>query len=351
MDMILIKILAAFLALSQVTTRPDAIKTRFDPARDTAEVTQILRDGCGHFRKAFDVESIDLDDLIKTAMDDPGAFSAEIKSLHGLKFESLILVYRQFCKNEDVKDSPVDLAEVIRFYDDAVADLPDHTRLKSMRTAAGGGVIDGKGERFADLSESNRRIWVPLKDIPLHVQKAFLAAEDKRFYEHKGVDERGLIRAMISNLARPGRPQGGSTITQQVVKNLLVGDDVTYERKMREVIVASRVEQSLSKPEILELYLNSIYLGRGAWGIELASRNYFGKPASALRLAEGAMLAGLPKGPTYYSPDRHPDRARDRLAYVVSRMQEDGDASAAAFDPAKIPLPRMVTYEHVQQRD
>src|SRR5450755_683499 len=237
MDMILIKILAAFLALSQVTTRPDAIKTQFDPARDGAEVVQVMRDGCRHFRKAFDVESIDIDDLIKTAMDDPSAFSAEIKSFHGLKFESLILVYRQFCKNEDVKDSPVDIGAVIRFYDEAMATLPDHTGLKNMRGAGGGGVIDAKGERFADLSESNRRIWVPLKDIPLHVQKAF-AAEDKRFYEHKGVDERGLIRAMIANLARSGRPQGGSTITQQVVKNLLVGDDVTYERKMREVIIA-----------------------------------------------------------------------------------------------------------------
>jgi penicillin-binding protein 1A len=350
MDMILIKILAAFLALSQVTTRPDAIQTRFDPARDSAAVTQILRDGCGHFRKAFDVESIDLDDLIKTAMDDPNAFSAEIKSFHGLKFESLIQVYRQFCKNEDIKDSPVDLAEVIRFYDDAVADLPDHTRLKGMRTAAGGGVIDGKGERFADLSESNRRIWVPLKDIPLHVQKAFLAAEDKRFYEHKGVDERGLIRAMISNLARPGRPQGGSTITQQVVKNLLVGDDVTYERKMREVIIASRVERSLTKAEILETYLNSIYLGRGAWGIELAARTYFGKPAAALSVTEGAMLAGLTKGPTYYGPDKHPDRAQERLAYVLARMQEDGDAGAAQV-PAKSGLPQMVAYDHAVQRD
>jgi len=350
MDMILIKILAAFLALSQVTTRPDTIKTRFDPARDTAEVTQILRDGCGHFRKAFDVESIDLDDLIKTAMDDPNAFSAEIKSFHGLKFDSLIMVYRQFCKNEDVKDSPVDLGEVIRFYDDAMADLPDHTRIKGMGSAGGGGVIDGKGERFADLSESNRRIWVPLNDIPLHVQKAFLAAEDKRFYEHKGVDERGLIRAMIANLARSGRPQGGSTITQQVVKNLLVGDDVTYERKMREVIIASRVEHTLTKAEILETYLNSIYLGRGAWGIELAARTYFGKPAAALTVTEGAMLAGLTKGPSYYSPDRHPDRAQDRLAYVLARMQEEGDAGAAQV-PAKSALPQMVAYDRAVQRD
>ena len=150
------------------------------------------------------------------------------------------------------------------------------------------------------------------------MQKAFIAAEDKRFYEHKGIDERGLIRAMVTNLASPGRPQGGSTITQQVVKNLLVGDDVTYERKMREMIIASRLEHTLSKSEILELYLNSIYLGRGAWGIELAARNFFGKSASALTLHEGAMLAGLPKGPTYYGPDRHPDRAQERLAYVLT---------------------------------
>ena len=140
-------------------------------------------------------------------------------------------------------------------------------------------VLDGNGERFAELFEpEHRRIWVPLADIPEFVQKAFVAAEDKRFHQHKGVDERGLIRAFIGNLAAPGRPQGGSTITQQVAKNLLVGADVTYERKMREIILASRIERTLSKDEILELYLNSIYLGRGAWGIEMAARSYFGKP-------------------------------------------------------------------------
>jgi penicillin-binding protein 1A len=351
MDMILIKILAAFLALSQVTTRPDAIKTEFDPARDVAEVTQVLRNGCGHFRKAFDVESIDIDDLIKTAMDDPNAFTAEIKSLQGLKIESMVQIYRQFCKNENVKDLPVDLGEVIRFYDQAMVDLPDQARLKGMRGAGAGGVLDAKGERFADLSESNRRVWVPLSRIPVHVQKAFIAAEDKRFYEHKGVDERGLIRAMIANLAPSGRPQGGSTITQQVVKNLLVGDDVTYERKMREVVVASRLERTLTKTEILEAYLNTIYLGRGAYGIELAAKTYFGKPAANLSLAEGAMLAGLTKGPSYYSPDKHPDRARGRLAYVVARLQEDGEPGATALDPAKSGLPQMVAYEPAAARD
>ena len=109
-----------------------------------------------------------------------------------------------------------------------------------------------------------------------------------------------------------------------MVKNLLVGDDLTYERKIREMIVASRLEQTLSKDEILELYLNFVFLGRGAWGIEMAAQSYFGKSAKELTLEEGALLAGLTKGPNYYSPDRHPGRAQERLAYVLSRMQEDG---------------------------
>jgi penicillin-binding protein 1A len=349
MDAILVKILAAFLTLSLVTTRPDAVKTQFDPVQDQAEVIRIMRDGCAHMRKAFDVESIDIDDLIKTAMDDPDALTSDVKVFHGLKFDSLLSVYKQFCKNDD--SAVMDLGDVIRFYDNAVADLPDPARLKGTRITESGGIFDARNERYADLTESNRRVWVPLRDIPVYVQKAFIAAEDQRFYEHKGIDERGIIRAMVSNLARSGRPQGGSTITQQVVKNLLVGDDVTYERKMREMIVATRLERTLSKGEILELYLNSIYLGRGAWGIELAARNYFGKPASALTLPEGALLAGMPKGPTYYGPDRHPDRAKDRLAYVVGRMQEDGVADAAAIDGGKVTLPQMVAYVQPPQRD
>ena len=159
-------------------------------------------------------------------------------------------------------------------------------------------VLDNKGDKFAELFESDqRRVWVPLSQMPEYVQRAFVAAEDKRFYQHKGIDERGLIRAFITNIAEPGRPQGGSTITQQVAKNLLVGDDVSYERKIREMIVASRIDQSLSKDEILEIYLNSIYLGRGAWGIDTAARSYFKKPAAALNVTEGAMLASMAKGP------------------------------------------------------
>ena len=207
-------------------------------------------------------------------------------------------------------------------------------------------MLDGKGEKFAELFESDhRRVWVPLKQIPEYVQLAFVAAEDKRFYQHKGIDERGLIRAFITNIAEPGRPQGGSTITQQVAKNLLVGDDVSYERKIREMIVASRIDQSLSKDEILEIYLNSIYLGRGAWGIDMAARSYFKKPASALTVTEGAMLAAMAKGPSYFSPDRYPERARERYAYVLKRMQEDKVAGAESVNPGVTGGPRIVPYE------
>jgi membrane carboxypeptidase/penicillin-binding protein len=158
-----------------------------------------------------------------------------------------------------------------------------------------------------------------------------------------------LIRAFISNLAQSGRPQGGSTITQQIVKNLLVGDDLTYERKIREMVVASRVERTLSKAEILEFYLNSVYLGRGSWGIELAARSYFGKSAKELTLEEGALLAGLTKGPNYFSPDRHAGRAQERLAYVLSRLHEDGVATPEQPSRGLPALPAMVAYERTRR--
>ena len=197
--------------------------------------------------------------------------------------------------------------------------------LKDLNLPSMSRVLDGKGAPFAEIYEpENRRIWVSLTDIPKVVQRAFVAAEDRRFYEHKGIDERGVIRALVANLAASDRFQGGSTITQQVVKNLLVGNATTYERKIREVIAANRVEKALTKDEILELYLNSIFFGRSSWGIEVAAQSYFGKAARELTVIEGALLAGLVKGPNYYSPDRHPDRARARLAYVLDRMHADG---------------------------
>jgi 1A family penicillin-binding protein len=350
MESLLVKIFATALALSQVTTAPDAVKTDFNRDQDQEQVAQILRDGCAHMRKAFDIEDINIDSLIATAMDDPQAIASS-KAFRNIKFSDLQTAYREFCKNERVDPPAVDLGQVIDFYNKSAANLPDPTKLRRMKFSGASVILDGKGEHFTDVyRDDQRRVWVQLSEIPEHVRNAFIAAEDKRFYQHKGIDERGMIRAFIGNLAQSGRPQGGSTITQQIVKNLLVGDDLSYERKIAEMIVASRVEATLSKDEILELYLNSVFLGRGSWGIELAARNYFGKTAKELSVEEGALLAGLTKGPNYYSPARHPERAQERLAYVLGRMKDGGSlASQNNYDQEPNggvpPLPRMVPYE------
>src|SRR5256886_2187626 len=344
METILVKIFATALALSQVTTTPDAVKTQFDRVRDQEQVAQLLHAGCTHMRRAFDIEDINLEDLIATALDDPQAVG-ENKGFRGINFVDLQTAYREFCKNEKVVVLTVDLGAVIDFYNKAAADLPDHTKLNGMKLPGASVVLDRKGERFAEVFEENqRRVWVALPDLPERVQKAFIAAEDRRFYQHKGIDERGLIRAFIGNLASSGRPQGGSTITQQIVKNLLVGEDLTYERKIREMLVASPVEHTLSKAELLELYLNSVYLGRGSWGIELAARSYFCMPSKELTLQEAALLAGLTKRPNYFNPDRHPGRAQERLAYVLSRLQEDGMLAADPPGLGLPPLPALVPY-------
>jgi penicillin-binding protein 1A len=351
MEMLLIKILATALAFSQVTMSPHAIKTEFSRDRDQQQVAQLLQAGCTHMIQAFQIENINLDDLIDTAMDDPQALGDENKELRGINFTDLQTAYRQFCKHQPVEHPVIDLGKVIDYYDKAASDLPDHNKLKGLKLPGESIVLDIRGERFAEMFEANqRRIWIPLAEIPDHVRNAFIAAEDRRFYQHKGIDERGLIRAFVSTLAQSGRPEGGSTITQQLVKNLLVGDDRTYERKIREMIVAARVESTLTKDEILELYLNSVYLGRGSWGIELAARNYFGKSVRELTLGEGALLAGLTKGPNYFSPDRQPVRAQERLAYVLARMQEDGLSGALENDdqhsrPEVLPLPAMIPYQ------
>jgi penicillin-binding protein 1A len=346
MDTILVKVFATALALSQVTTQPQAVKTHFDPLKDQDEVVQILRDGCAHMKQAFDVESINLDDLIATALDDPKAVGADIKAFHGLNFTDLNTAYHQFCKDEPITNPVIDMQQVIDFFNGAAADLPDQNVLKGKKLPSMSTVLDSKDQTYAEVFEpGNRRIWVPLDDIPDEVQKAFIAAEDRRFFQHHGVDERGIIRAFIGNLGDNGRPQGGSTITQQVVKNLLVGGDVTYERKIREMIAASRLENTLNKKDILELYLNSAYLGRGSWGIEMAARSYFGKPAKDLTLAEGAMLAGLVKGASYFNPDRHPDRAKERLGYVLDRMQEDDVITSAQKDEALAAVPKLIALD------
>ena len=178
---------------------------------------------------------------------------------------------------------------------------------------------------------------VTLKDLPNFVPAAFLAIEDQRFYRHDGVDEQALARATMVNITSGSTVQGGSTITQQLVKNLFLTPDRTLRRKLQEIILARRVERKLKKDEILELYLNRVYLGEQAFGVDAAARRYFGKPATQLKLEEAAMLAGLPKAPSNYAPTQNFEKAKARQLLVLRTMREDrvitrqeSDAAAAA---------------------
>jgi penicillin-binding protein 1A len=193
--------------------------------------------------------------------------------------------------------------------------------------AADGTII---GEFF-----NEKRYLVSFDRIPLHVRQAFIAAEDQSFYKHKGVDPIGITRAFINNLAAGGRKvQGGSTITQQVVKSLLLSPQKSYERKIKEIILSLRLEEQLSKDEILSLYLNHIYLGSSAYGIVAAAREYFGKNPEELTLPEAALLAGLPQAPSSYSPFRRWPRAKARQRYVLRRMYDSGFITAEERDAA-----------------
>lgn len=173
------------------------------------------------------------------------------------------------------------------------------------------------------MYENQRRYLVEMANVPDHVVRAFVSAEDQAFFEHEGVDYLGIARAAVANLRAGEIKQGGSTITQQVVKSLLLTPEKTYGRKMRELILAKRIEDRLSKEDILYLYLNQIYFGGGAYGVQAAARVYFGKDAAQLTVAEGALLAGLVQAPGRYNPRTHPERALPRRRYVLTRMLED----------------------------
>jgi penicillin-binding protein 1A len=203
-------------------------------------------------------------------------------------------------------------------------------------------------EIFSEEGEVIGRFWdekrvvVPLKDLPPNLIRAFVAAEDARFFEHEGLDLLGILRALAKNLTAGKIEQGGSTITQQVTKSLLLKNtEKTYRRKAREALLSLQIEKAFTKERILFLYLNQIYLGQGAYGVEAAARTYFQKPAKQLTLAESALLAGLPQAPSRYSPVAHFDLAKARQKYVLERMKEEGyisekDAEEAFSAPLQI---------------
>ncbi len=180
-----------------------------------------------------------------------------------------------------------------------------------------------------------RRTVVPVDKIPKKLIEAFVAAEDANFYQHKGIDYLGILRAAFKNLMSMRKKEGASTITQQVAKSMLLTPEKKFSRKLKEAILAKRMEERLSKDEILYIYLNQIYLGAGSYGVQLAAETYFGKNVENLNLAEMAMLAGLPKAPNAYSPIKHLDKAKERQAYVLERMVKEGYITQAEADHAK----------------
>ncbi|MGD9185422.1 MAG: transglycosylase domain-containing protein, partial [Desulfobacterales bacterium] len=202
-------------------------------------------------------------------------------------------------------------------------DLPKISTLKDYHPPIISTVYADDGRKIGEFF-NERRIVVPLTDIPDMLIKAFVAAEDSRFYTHQGIDLLSITRAFIKNIEAGSIVQGGSTITQQVTKSFLLTPERSYTRKMKEAILAYRIEKALNKEDILFLYLNQIYLGHGAYGVEAAAENYFGKTARDMNLAECAMLAGLPQAPSRYSPFRYPDRAKQRQIYVLNRLVEEG---------------------------
>ena len=204
--------------------------------------------------------------------------------------------------------------------------LPDYKFLKNYKPAVSSKVYSGDGELVNDFS-SEKRIFVPYKAISEKVINSFLSAEDKNFFYHPGVDAKGVLRAVvnnISNIIASRRLEGASTITQQVAKNFLLTNEVSLNRKIKEAILAFRIERALSKERILELYLNQIYLGEGTYGVASASLEYFDKPISELSYEEAAMLAALPKAPSRYNPYKNIKLAKFRRDLVLKNLLENG---------------------------
>lgn len=210
--------------------------------------------------------------------------------------------------------------------------LPDLRQITDYKPSLITRVYDRNGEVLAEYA-NERRVWIPIGEIPKPVVQSFLAAEDSHFFEHGGYDLKAIIRAMLVNLLTH-RTQGASTITQQVAKTYLLSSERTYTRKIKELILSWRIEKAFSKNEILELYLNRIYLGNGSYGIAAAAQTYFSKTLPELTLPERAMIAGMPQAPTRYNPVKNPSAAKARRDIVIRRIQEEGFVSKAEADAA-----------------
>ena len=222
------------------------------------------------------------------------------------------------------------LAIVSAFFGSVTAiaqDLPNLEQYKTETPAQLGGIWakgkNGKWVKIATLRSPEARILVKPNQIDPDLRNAVVSIEDKRFFDHKGVDPTAILRALVNKWSS-GSEEGGSTITQQLIKNTIVGDEHSYQRKLKEAALAYQLEQRWTKEKILAEYLNTIYFGHGNYGVETAARYYFGKGANNLEPAEAALLAAIPKAPSFYDPVEHPDQARERRNLVLDEMVDQG---------------------------
>ena len=217
-------------------------------------------------------------------------------------------------------------------------ELPDYKFLQNYKPPVSSKLYSGSGQLVAEFS-SEKRIFVPYKSIPDTIINSFLSAEDKNFFSHPGVDAKGVLRASIkniSNIIKSERLEGASTITQQVAKNFLLSNEVSINRKIKEAILAFRIERTLSKERILELYLNQIYLGEGSYGIASASLQYFDKPINNLNYLEASLLAALPKAPSRYNPYKNIEIAKYRRNLVLRNLYENSYISKSEYENSSI---------------
>jgi len=233
----------------------------------------------------------------------------------------------------------------------AYPNLPDISELADYRPKLPLRVYSTEGALLGEFGEERRNL-TPIEDIPPVMTNAVLAIEDSRFFQHGGVDYKGVLRAALANLGRV-KSQGASTITMQVARNVYLSSEKTFTRKIYEILLTFKLEHLLSKNQILEIYMNQIYLGNRAYGFAAAAETYFGKPLKSISIAEAAMLAGLPKAPSAYNPISNPKRARVRQLYIIERMQENGfitaqEATEAKAEPIRLRSPSDNTRIHAE---
>ncbi len=259
----------------------------------------------------------------KSAQEQPGQQQAPRQNKQPEKRRSIAGILLRWTCGLIISVCIIGVAAGFLLYNWITQDLPDLDRITEFQAPQATTILARDGSVIGMLYHEKRFV-ITLDDMPKYLPMAFLAIEDSAFYQHPGINPLAIVRAMLVNFERGTKSQGGSTITQQLVKQLLLSSERSYLRKMKEAILATKLEQELSKDQILALYLNYIFLGQHAYGVEAAARTYFGKNAANITLAEAALIAGMPQAPSRYNPFRHPETAKNRQMEVLGRMRTLG---------------------------